>query len=311
MSQEQIVWQREHMYASAQPPMNEMDNYTWSLHPSQGCPGFQQFSRMKFCNLLAGRNIIAMGDSHTGMLVRALRQLGSASKTHDPVYEYPYNASVVQTEICEDYQKSRVAFLMGNVGQSRLQRAAELPYPTLRHYARVKKGRVKLMDNNTDDRIWGVDAYLVNWTAQHRVTPDIVVANMGLHHLLNVPPAAFQKHVDKTLATILAHVPNATVIWRSTAGRHSRCASITKPLSLEQASNLTWHLYRLQRQNEVVKQLIATRYPRVIYMDVAYATQFRADLHYSRRDCTHWKLPSVAKHWVRTLYNVLLQVLHA
>jgi hypothetical protein len=88
------------------------------------------------------------------------------------------------------------------------------------------------------------------------------------------------------------------------------CSHYSAPITAPQSGPKPYRWGEIERQNGLIRQLIATEFPTVIYWDVATATALRPDLHakpVGNKDCLHYQacLPSAVDNWVRGLQNVL------
>ena len=300
---------RTQMYPAKIIHTDQMDKWIWHVPEAPGMPPCRDFDRIPFCEILAGRNIVIMGDSMSGLFGRALLALASSSGRN--LYEFPYTSSATNGTICEGVRPVRVSYLLANVGQDNLVNARSLKSRTMGRLAQCKLKSCKhphyhVTEANLQAPIWGVDTFLEHLNA----TKDLIIVNMGVHHT----DYRLQDHlrfVRNTLASIHAVAPESTVIWRNSATPHKNCHHLTGPLAAP--VDRQWfapQATKIVKQNNAVEQLISTEFPKVVYMDVAHATQFRADLH-KAKDCIHYKLPSVANHWVRIFYNILLLMKNA
>ncbi len=63
-----------------------------------------------------------------------------------------------------------------------------------------------------------------------------------------------------------------------------------------------WNYHHFERQNNLVKDLIDTYYPHILYMDIYKLTMLRADSH---ADSLHYCHPGPINTWSRILYNII------
>jgi hypothetical protein len=304
-----------------------MDNYTWTVPRTPGCPKYRPFDGAGFCAALRGRDVVLVGDSLTGQfasaltyLVNALRLPGASPLPRSP---FPYTAphGVLYTG-CADWGFPASKFVnLLNWAHGNLRLAATVGERTVSRRCNATGKwackHVVVTPGSPEDRVWGVDEFLTQWAPAHGVSPGVILVNKGAHY---DPDAVLLKEARAALSFITAAFPNATVVWRNTVPGHVNCSRIAAPLSAPQ--NLSsygasaFHWADFAPQNELVQELIAREFPTVVYMDVYTAGVLRGDFHMSfyksppdDSDCLHYRpgLPSPLDHWAEVLYNVLRQ----
>lgn len=323
---EHEVRAKSDLYAYAVSPQ-WMDNYSWTVDPAPGCPEYKRFDNTGFCAALRGRDVVLIGDSLTRQFSSALMHLviGKRTAAAKPLNrgQFPYVSPVGPLYIgCTEwgFPPSKFVNLL-NWAQGHLRLSGALAND------RTISGRcnatgtwrcahVIVTPGSPEDRIYGVDEFLSEWAPSHDMNPGIIVINKGAHYdtddILISQVRAVLNYVTKTF-------PQAVVVWRNTVPGHVNCSRISTPLSVPQDLsfvNPAWHWADFAVQNELMRQLVATEFPSVIYMDVYSAGVLRADLHVSYfklppddSDCLHHRsgMPSPTDHWAELLYNVLHQ----
>lgn len=303
-----------------------MDNYTWEVPAQNGCPPFIEFDNAGFCNAVNGRDIILVGDSLTNLYANALLMLtwGRLRSGAIPKGPFPYVAPFHgPIEGCVDWGMIPMKFanlhnfarghlkLSNEVGQG--MRVSSLCNTT----GKWSCNHVIVTPGSVVDRIYGVDEFLDVWAPAHGMRSDIIILNMGAHW---APDEELLFQVKSVLIAVTKAHPYALVVWRNTVPGHINCSTATRPLVKPQnisMFNPEWHWNDFDRQNSLIRKLILDQFSGVVYMDVYTATVLRPDLHVSyfknppdNTDCLHYRssMPSPTDHWVRMLYNVLIQL---
>lgn len=137
------------------------------------------------------------------------------------------------------------------------------------------------------------------------LAPRLLILNRGAHYVGDLELIA---QLNETFA-YLSQFPDLSIIFRSTNTGHNNWKTMTlhKPLtelSEVQNANEERKFYRDQfhPQNLLVKKLIETHYPHIVFMDIYPSTALRADLH---PDGLHYCMPGPIDNWVRLLYTTL------
>ena len=334
---ESAVQEKRGRYAQLTPPsIATMDNWTWVLRqlPAGRCPpalAYEEIDRIRFCKLLGGRNIFLLGDSMTGQFTDSLLRLlwgkgPTSSHAYPPVHpRYPYSTPIYsKNSVCDDFRPVRLVHLLNWAGGHLLLKSQL----TARDMHNISSACAKapalcphyvISPGSPEDRIWGIDEFLINWPRTSGVPPGIIVMNAGLHYK---PTEVLLTEVRTALALITRLYPTLLVVWRNTAAGHDGCSAHAVPLAtipLASASvNKTWqsnyhHWDLMPAQNVAVSDVIRREFPSVVYMDVSTSTDLRADMHAgyydlppSNRDCLHYRPPpSPVDNWVRMFYNIV------
>lgn len=303
-----------------------MDNFTWEVPPQPNCPPFLEFDNAGFCAAVGGRDIVLIGDSLTNLFANAMLMLTWGRSRGGEVlpkgrfpYIAPYHGPLVG---CVDWGTQPIKFVnLHNFARGNLKLAAEVAlHPRISGLCN-RTGtwmckHVELTPGSEVDRIYGVDEFLENWAPSHGILPGVIVFNMGAHW---EPDEILLPQVRDALNAASTALPDALIVWRNTVPGHANCSTATMPLKEPQDLSTIhpeWHWYDFARQNGRVRDMIAAEFPKVVYMDVYTATILRPDLHVSYfknppddTDCLHYRssMPAPTDHWVRVLYNVLIQ----
>lgn len=306
--------------------MKWMDNFTWEVKPQPGCPPFLEFDNAAFCAAVGGRDIVLIGDSLTNLYANALLMLTwgrSRGSEALPRGRFPYVAPFHGPLLgCLDWDTQPMKFVnLHNFARGHLKLAAEVAlHPRISGLCNRTGSwackHVTLTPGSEEDRIYGVDEFLDSWAPSHGLVPGVVVLNMGAHW---EPDNVLLPQVRGALTAALTALPDALIVWRNTAPGHVNCSTATSPLKIPQdlsSFHPEWHWDDFARQNARVRAMIAAEFPTVVYMDIFTATVLRPDLHVSYfknppddSDCLHYRssMPAPTDHWVRVLYNVLVQ----
>ena len=297
-----------------------LDNYTWVVPPAERCPAFVLFDRSDFCRLLGGRDVLLIGDSMTRLTWQALWNL--AAQPNDTDYPnpflYPYARPInwPPGEVCQQYQTSRAVVLL-NWAAGHLRLANDLPFKTIREQCPAGGTAVgcrgispAVVTGSTEDRIWGVDEFVVDFVKDKRLNPSLVIVNAGLHFQ---PDDVIIPQYRAALSRITTALPHAIIVVRNTPPGHANCSKFTAPLAEPQHAPLPYGWRALQPQNILIADLVEREFPSVLFMDVATSTALRGDMHVSSfmhpptdLDCVHYVEPGPVDSWIRIHYNTLL-----
>jgi hypothetical protein len=331
MDERELAWKREHFYSDAVVTPAAMDNFTWAPAFSDGdreCEtvGYAEFNRRHFCRLLDGRPVFLLGDSITRGMTAALIRLASAPRrgrggrsTQKYQFRFPSTTPIYDNmTICEDVKPVSVA-LLNNWAEGKLPLAHELSRRRASDMCSVRKPNpeykqpchIDVEPGSPEDRVWGVDEFLVDWAAQRRLQAGLILINSGAHIM---PDAQLYTRARAALTVALQAHPHATVMWRNTPVGHANCSLHKEPLAVPQPDPLpfTWSLFK--QQNAGMMALLARDLPQVVYVDVASSGNLRADMHTSalarqpsNSDCLHYNggRAGPMDHWWRTVYNLL------
>jgi hypothetical protein len=331
MDERELAWKREHFYSDAVVEPAAMDNFTWVpaiLDGDKECEAarYAEFNRRHFCRLLDGRPVFLLGDSLMFGMLQALIRLASAPhrdyrgrSTHKYRFPRPYTTPIYDNmTICEDVKPVTVV-LLNNWAEGKLPLAHELPKRRASDICSVRKPNnkpehrcpINVEPGSPEDRIWGVDEFLVDWAAQRRLQAGLILINSGAHLM---PDAQLYTRARAALTVALQAHPHATVMWRNTPVGHANCSLYKEPLEVPQPDPLPFTWSHFKHQNAGMMALLARDLPQVVYLDVASSTNLRADMHTSAlakrssdEDCLHYNGGSAGPmdHWWRTVYNLL------
>lgn len=129
------------------------------------------------------------------------------------------------------------------------------------------------------------------------------------------------KHLNHTLSCIFESNPTMSILYRNTYGGHQYC-NLTMASSPVQSNhspvNITllnlpefhpeykWDV--IPRHNALIRSLISTNYPSILFIDTATSTNLRPDSHVSKTDCYHYCIPGPIDNWVILHYTALSMV---
>ena len=141
--------------------------------------------------------------------------------------------------------------------------------------------------------------------------------NTGIHILSD---ATLVQRTHAFARRFVAMPSSMTVVWRTTVPGHDNCARAARPLETSYSPRTDgpygWH--HVQRQNNLVADILQRAAPRVRLLDAFALSNARADRHVvsktklidtengtrvtaATEDCLHYCLPSAVDTW-----NVLL-----
>ena len=274
----------------------------WCWKP-YGCE-VQKFNRTLFCEKLAGRRVLVVGDSIQHQFYLAFHKL--INSTRDGMSQwngYPPNSE--QGLICEDLGGGRLHYIRSD------QMAVEnvSPWNLHRQMPRVT------------DRDWA--AIADNF--------DILVLNKGAHYVPVEESVAATRKTAEFLQTYLAKDKNRQVFFRTTPQGAAHCTNQSVANTTLLLSEPTWLIgvnesdpADIQRYvqeynwdkfpltNRATVTLLRNSLPsnQFTVIHVAEMTALRPDGHrcYSRfEECDelHFFLPSVVDTWVYVMFNLL------
>jgi hypothetical protein len=279
------TWERDDTRAAHETfaylrPLRDEERDPWYWKPRACQRDMEYFERHAFCDALAGRHLVFLGDSMNAHLALITLYLAASGTGPNPYTQPRSNTSMgkytfLAYPICEDTQ-----------------------FPS--HLSLLKNWQL------TDDDIAGWEPGMQTFFEAVRNVSHaalVVVVNRGAHY---TPDQHFVTEAERILHTVV-HQPRAlTVIWRDTPPGHANCTSYSGPLQTRQREHaLPHHWGDFRRQNELISNLLAKKFPGVWYMDAYSPTSLRPDRHEGAHDCLHYRFPSALFHWGRLLYNIL------
>ena len=174
-----------------------------------------------------------------------------------------------------------------------------------------RRNRIYAM-NNSDPNVPPKKVVAMAWTPSlehiRRRGGSIVILNRGAHY---VPDAALLFQLSTTFTYLQQYHNDSLIIYRDTPRGHpnykkyQRSAPLKRELLPSDYTPVQWNEYtysQFEHQNDLVRHLIASKYPEIIFMGVARATNLRRDSHL---DALHYCLPGPVDHWVQSLFDVL------
>ena len=148
-------------------------------------------------------------------------------------------------------------------------------------------------------------------------TFDVILLNRGAHY---VPIDRFVVEYRATLSYVRGTNPKALIVVRTTPSGHWNCSQfvnappLSSPLPPAPAES-RFHAFqwdKFQVQNALLRQMIESDDQlafHVVVMDIACATNLRADSHRTNfDDCLHYCMPGPIDMWVELFGNLLLRM---
>lgn len=256
--------------------------FVWQADPVCGVQ-LTNFSAERVCASLAGRALLFVGDSmtlqHHHSVVAALgRPLVDAQMPQWPHTGY---------NVCAGHD------LCGE-GASTF------------HVRFVRNDWLSLVDELVAQRENGLFEHPWARSVLKERPFDAIVLNRGAHFAEDSRVLA---GLNETLTWLAAHYPRMRILWRDTPHGHSRFDEMRWAEPLEEDDNeqgAEYHWPRFAAQNGVVRAFLTSTFPSVFHLDVAHATNLRADLHL---DGLHYLLPGPVDAWSIALFAFLADVL--
>jgi len=132
---------------------------------------------------------------------------------------------------------------------------------------------------------------------------SLLILNRGAHFETD---DKLMSDVNQTIYYVRTVHPNVSIIWRNTPpGVDVRAFVFTAPFTSPPPVQHRFHWEEFSRQNELVRQLLDTHYPEVIYLDVFSPSVLRSDAHY---DELHYCIPGPLSVWVDLIFNTLVMI---
>jgi hypothetical protein len=134
---------------------------------------------------------------------------------------------------------------------------------------------------------------------------SLLVLNRGAHY---VEDAVLLAELTATLGYLRQNFPHISVVYRNTPLGHIDSVNtfLAEPLlvpdSVLRPDPDFFHYGEFPRQNALVEDWLAQKFPMVLHWDVFTATVLRAD---SQCDPLHYCIPGPIDNWVRMFFNML------
>lgn len=138
--------------------------------------------------------------------------------------------------------------------------------------------------------------------------------NRGAHYQ---DDATVLRDIEDTLTVLRRDRPDLLVIYRNTPAGHPGCGDNSTRFGppLQHPANYSghpmwqpdhlFHWSHFARQNELVRELLRTKFPHVLYIDVAGVTALRPDGHAHPEDCLHYCIPGPVDVWWEFIYHAM------
>lgn len=165
-----------------------------------------------------------------------------------------------------------------------------------------------------------VGRYL-NLTVEAGIRPSILILIRGMHASSH---ADILEDVRLVMRRIRASHPNALVIWRSTPCPHPWCTNYSRPIASplpfedlklghgvnSQGDPISYGWHPVCQQVPLVKAMLESEFPGVIYMDTTTPMALRPDSHLSPSDCVHYSHSrySACPAWMGVLRPLIYSV---
>ncbi|CAI5941543.1 unnamed protein product [Closterium sp. NIES-65] len=303
--------------------VRESLKYRWNV--SSKCGPWREFDSRELVRKLAGRRLLIVGDSLSGMLFAALRNslfMGFNRTSSQKRQNLPPNCAPTDSlpAFCRQWGReiatrahhalcvedtcadASVAFVRSDALDPSPNLTLAWPKLIGFPWLHVLNGTSSGGEQDGGNGGEGEGA-----STEKRVAA--IVLNRGAHY---TEDEQLVSELYATLSAIRTVAPNVLLIYRNTPPGHAHCKRHSKPLRYRQdAAQLPYHWGDFGRQNELARRVVE-RYGGV-YWDVDTATGLRPDGHVmlkdGRADCLHYCLPGPADTWVRMLFNMLMDLL--
>ena len=280
-------WAQHGSWRPARRKPNSFDTeYRWRADPLR-CPKFSSFDKSRFCDALAGRSILVVGDSLSRQWHVTLQSMAGASQCTASGRQY-VSGSCKGHWLCAG-------------GPSRLK-----AWMQWRRSDHLPVDRTEFSFNRSSNI---VEEPWVQLLAGRRSGFDIIVLNRGAHYEEDGP---LLRQWRATLSFLLREYPSARLFVRTTPPGHRDCAKHRKPLSSRQPSaGLPHHWPAFARQNGKLRAMLNgdRAFASVTLLDVEKAVALRPDEHLlgKNNDCLHYRTNAGAlRHQVLVFANALI-----
>ena len=165
--------------------------------------------------------------------------------------------------------------------------------------------------DESDEPNWEMIKPFIPYIETHRGA--VLVLNRGAHYK---PDDDYVNGLTATFDYLRNKHRDALVIYRDTPHGHLDIHRYQRSIPLspaasqvlkeEQRNEPKYQLYKYNEfpaQNNLARQLIAEKFPEILFMSVANSTNLRWDSH---ADPIHYCIPGPIDHWVQKLIDVLL-----
>eukprot|EP00899_Mesostigma_viride_P016212 jgi/Mesvir1/24592/Mv21912-RA.1 len=251
------------------------------------------FDKHGFCEALAGRSLLLVGDSMTRIMLRSLKSLLGGVTTSEATEKPAMKPCVEEYRVCGGLV---ITFVRNDV-LSPVADGAWAKY--------VKSPQVKAKS------YWSVDKSCP-WV-RHLASHQVVVLNSGAH-LVGRSDKAYTQEMGAALEYLARHY-KGQVFYRTTPRGHPQCEdapaspipSYDRYLATHKGGGeyKKYHWDRIPGLNAIARTLM--RRAHIPLLDVAHLTELRPDMHRPHaKDCLHYILPSVVDTWNWLLYNAML-----
>lgn len=178
----------------------------------------------------------------------------------------------------------------------------------------IRNEHLKVEDTNSLTKIGA------RWHAQlGKLNPNLLILNRGAHY---VEDDILLRDLRKTFS-FLRQFPHVSTIFRSATIGHSDFAEkrLSEPLrsasdadvsergGIYNNTKILFNWDKFRHQMSLVKSLIDSSFPEIIFIDVYASTARRADLH-AVEDGLHYCIPGPIDNWVRLLHTTLQVLEH-
>ena len=283
--------------------LHQRKSYTW--RPTYG--NIEEFSHQRFCAILGGRDILVVGDSlnqeffHT-VVAAMLDNDTSLNTTARCAMEPPWRERTsVWSELlpcAPPWAPINISFVWSH-------------HLLLKEEEKIQGGKVVVLD-----------AAWVEALAKHNY--NVLFINTGMHYHPEMP-----RNVMEAISHITSAHSNVSVVYRFAPPGHVGCETEfhSSPLLMAQNESVyaldgkypnhrshSYHWFDVVAQNYEVDDMLHSRFPHVVHLNVVNSTILRIDSHVIKtgrwipEDCLHYCIPGPIDQWVTFFFNALEKI---